>query len=413
ASQLLAKAAQADAIVPVVDDARQMVLGILDEMLDTTAEVCKPSHMPASSSADTLVHLPPDSKSPRVHHHAIRISAINADSNFVPDALLLRLAETFAASLVQVRLNGFSAASLTGLAVRAHSLSTLELSSERDEFKISLLNSSASFNALKHLTITSTSDRPRYSLLTVDALATPALTRLDLFFVHITDTTLQRLLLRNRPTLTHLSVGYVTGLSDGALGMVPFLCPSLTALDLTYTNISDAALEAISRQTRAIQRLVLVGNHKVSDAGLAVIADAWGDSLVHLDLGMMRATAVTDTGLSALFARCTALRDVRLRQLDALTLTLTPAASAVCPVFATPSAHLIERLDIRGCAGVALDTVAKIVTDTRMRALRSVNVAGEYGDTADLCAMVASLRRPGPSIHLAINDAHLVVGALE
>eukprot|EP00842_Homolaphlyctis_polyrhiza_P000023 jgi/Hompol1/1020/HPOL_004419-RA len=280
-------------------------------------------------------------KSPPAH---LNITTIFSDSNFVSESTLIRLVSFLSKSntaLVEMRLCGVTATLMTNLSIVAPQLKRLELSSEREEFRIaSATHADIVFPSLEHLSITSTSERPRYSLLTIESFETPVLQRLELYFVHITDLALHKLLLRNRICLNSFAIGYVTGPSDTGLGAVPFLCPKVRSLEYTYTNISDVGLDHLARHTDQIEQLVLVGNHQITDVGMIVAARAWRHSLKSLDIGMMR---ITDAAIKGVMDTCTHLAQLRLRQLQ----QITDAAITSIPL--APYAASLKSIEFRQC----------------------------------------------------------------
>ncbi|KAL2912628.1 hypothetical protein HK105_207844 [Polyrhizophydium stewartii] len=304
------------------------------------------------------------------------IATLHSDAAFVPDTLLTRVVSLSARTLAAVRLCGATPAQITMLAATAAGIRRLELSTERDDFNVGThLRTGADgsrapvvFAALEHLSLSSTSDRPRYPLLSFEQFHAPALRSLELSFLHITDTVLCKVLIRMRGSLERLAIQYVTGVSEGSLGVVPFLCPTVRELELTCINVSDAALEAMARHTDQMRSLTLVGNHRLTGAGVAAVARAWGAALERIDLGMMQ---LGDGDVAGVLAACTGLRELRLRHLGGISgAALEQAAVSRC-------ARTLQTLEVRFCGGVRAEALERLCADSRMASLVRCRIVGD------------------------------------
>lgn len=158
--------------------------------------------------------------------------------------------------------------------------------------------------------------------------------------------------------LTHLNLNSTR--FTGELGVST--CPSLTWLDLRYTNVTDVGLVFIADGCRALTHVSLKYCHNITDAGVAFICRL---RLVDLDLSntqftgagarpcpslktlRLSNTPITDAGVAVVVASFPALVDLDLS-----------TTMIVAPSISLPA---LNRLQLAGCAFLTDDGVASIV----------------------------------------------------
>ena len=130
------------------------------------------------------------------------------------------------------------------------------------------------------------------------------------------------------------------GVDDDAVAVLARLCPSLTALDLSWCRVTDAGAATLAgTNAPPLASLRLQGCSEVTDAGVGRIAARHGASLRLLDLfGCYR---VTDTGVGAIADACTSLQALRLVQCASV------SSGALCRVAA--KLLRLRKVDLSGC----------------------------------------------------------------
>ncbi|TMW62401.1 hypothetical protein Poli38472_009894 [Pythium oligandrum] len=203
-----------------------------------------------------------------------------------------------------------------------------------------------------------------------------------------------RRVLPSLPSLKELSVQRCSGLTTD---LIPFLPPSLTALDMSYCDwLDDVAVRALVRRCPALQRVSLAHCRRLSDYGVSAFADApkplSSSSAVGIAaLDFSHCSRVTDTTFLALLLKCPRLQSLTagslssfegltlqslqrvphsaLRTLD-LTANVRMHPLTVTQLTRVVGASLVE-LNVSQCAQITDETLVALGRQTpRLRVLR-------------------------------------------